>query len=98
MLAALHCFWALMIAPPTIWACRRLPRAWLHRLGLGLALLGLLATVGVLAWDLSRFLAESPEYWRYVGQRILFVLATTVNVPLVQLTLAGIVCWRARGK
>ncbi len=96
MLVALHGFWALTVVPPVVWATRSLSAVALRRLGATVTLFGLLAVTTFLGFDLQFWLAEDPGlHVPYAGRRVLFDLATLVHVPLLQLTAAGLVCWRA---
>ena len=93
-LAALHGLWALVLAPPIAWALRRWPPQRLRLLGSGLTALGLLGFGIVAGRELFTWLpAVSPEDRPYILQRILFALVTLTDIPLVQLTGAGLVCW-----
>jgi hypothetical protein len=93
-LAAMHAFWALALLPPTACALSLLSARSLRLvgsivMGLGLAGLGFVFARELLVWLPS----VPPEVQRYFPQRLLFVLATLSDVPLVQVTLAGAVCW-----
>jgi hypothetical protein len=64
---------------------------FLGSLAIGTGTLGLLVFIG---WELANWLIMVPtDYRRYSFQRILFAIGTNTDVPLVQLTVAGAVCW-----
>jgi hypothetical protein len=64
---------------------------FLGSLAIGTGTVGLLVFIG---WDLANWLRMDPtDYRRYSFQRILFAIGTNTDVPLVQLTVAGAVCW-----
>src|SRR5262245_50248261 len=93
-LAALHGFWCMMVLPFAVWAARAWPPDRLRRAGRLVTALGLGALAGFLSVDVSRWLADSPpEFRQYVPQRMLFRLATLVDVPLLPVTLAAAACW-----
>jgi hypothetical protein len=66
----------------------------LRLLGRCLTVLGFLALIGVAGWVLLTWLPKvSAARQQYVVQRILFVIATLIYAPVVQVTLAGIATW-----
>src|SRR5262249_64526 len=84
----------MLLVPPTALAINCLSPPRLQLLGaasMALTVLGILA-VGcheMLGW----YSAVSQELRRYIGQRILFVLGTTPELPIVPVLGAGIICW-----
>ena len=95
-LAALHGFWIMMLMPPVWWLLRHSPPGALRRLGMALTALAILGHGMVVAHTLLVWLPEEPAGRSpYVGHRILFVLLTLSDIPLLQLTAAGVVCWLA---
>jgi hypothetical protein len=95
VLVALHGFWCLMLAPPTLWAVRHMSGVRLQQVGkMTLALAGIsLATV--LGWGVWSWLGEAGSHAQYILPRLLFLLAVQVHVPLPHLCIAAAVCWRA---
>jgi hypothetical protein len=92
-LVALHVFWVLGLIPPVIGAIYWLPAVNLRVLGKGLMWVGMLGLVIVAIRETLTWLpGMPPEDQRYLPQRILFVLATLPEVPLVQIILAGLAC------
>jgi hypothetical protein len=72
----------------------RLTAGQLRLLGSVVTTTGVLGLVILLGWDLTRWLRSMPPgLGRYAGQRILFALGTNTDLPLVQATAAGAVCW-----
>jgi len=84
----------LVVTTATWWMIGRWPPARLCLVGLILAILGSLTLGMVVGRDLFTWLVMvPPEHHRYFGQRILFRIATLPDIPLLQVTLAGIVVW-----
>jgi hypothetical protein len=103
-LVALHGLWVLVLIPLGVWALSWSRPILLALLGsaltaLGLTALGIVVGREMLTWYPTVSLFEKP----YLPQRILFVLATTTDLPVVQLLLTGIALsycarhWRCRG-
>jgi len=93
-LAAMHAFWAVTLVPLTAWALpllspRNLRVVGAFVVGLGLGVLGIVVVRELVVWLPS----VPPEFQRYFPQRLLFVVATTSDVPVVQAMVAGAVCW-----
>jgi hypothetical protein len=56
--------------------------------------LGLVGLAAIVAHTLFLWVPEAPSDRKpYVFQRIAFVLVTLSDVPLMQVTLAGVACW-----
>src|SRR5579871_1596977 len=93
-LAAMHLLWCVLLFPVVVWMMRNLSFRLLRSLGLTLMAASGLAMVCLVGSDLPQWLAMVPPplqgYW---GRRILAVLAVHTDLPLVQLFLAGGVCW-----
>jgi hypothetical protein len=95
-LAALHGLWGLVFLPLVIGAIRFWParRLWLAgQLVTFAAVMGLAVLIGLrtVTW-----LPKVPSEDRcYLPQRVIFVLATLPEVPLVQTLFAAGVCWIA---
>lgn len=95
-LLACHGFWLVLFAPATIFAARRLrPRA-VWRSGAALVLLACVGLVGVGVWQaLTWWPAVDNSLHKFAVQRYLFVLATLVDVPVLETLLAGVTLWWA---
>ncbi|MCI0462278.1 MAG: hypothetical protein L0Z62_35445 [Gemmataceae bacterium] len=95
-LAALHGLWILVLLPPVAWAAHRWPSSTLCLVGTMLTALGLLGLAAVAAQELLTWLPTvSGDTQRYLPQRILYVLGTLTDIPILQLTGAGLACWLA---
>jgi hypothetical protein len=95
-LAALHGAWFVLLIPPTVWVTRRWPARRLWLTGIILTTSGVTGLATLAGRDLLTWLSWAPPaYQRYFGQRILFAIATATDLPLVQLTVAGMACWIA---
>ncbi len=82
--------------PPVALAVRLWPARRLRRAGLLLVAAGIMSLVAVVAYDAITWLPEVPsEDRRYLGQRVLYELAMATELPVLQVTLAGVVCWWA---
>lgn len=93
-LATCHAFWAVFLGLPTLLAIWRWPAKWLRRAGLAVMLAGLAGLVGIAAWEAFHWLPQvSQAEQQHLAARYLFAVVTLVDVPIVQLTLVGIVCW-----
>jgi hypothetical protein len=100
-LAALHGLWLLVLLPPAVWTACRWPPPRLRLLGSTLVAIGAVGFAILAAREAATWLPTVPgEQVRYLPHRLLYVVATLTDVPLLQLTLAGTVCWvagRVRG-
>ncbi len=93
-LVTCHAFWAVFLALPTLLAIGHLPSVWLRRAGLAATLAGLTGLVGIAVRETVHWLPLVSEADRqYLVDRCLFTVATLVDVPIVQLTLVGVVWW-----
>jgi hypothetical protein len=93
-LAALHGAWLVLLLPPTVWMMRRWPARRLWLTGIALTTIGVVGLAALAGRDLLIWFSWTPPaYQRYVVQRILFAIATATDLPLVQLTVVGMVCW-----
>jgi hypothetical protein len=95
-LLACHGFWLVLFAPATIFAARRLgPRA-VWRVGAAFVALAGVGLVSVGVWQaLTWWSAVDKSLHQFAGQRYLFVLATLVDVPVLETLLAGVTLWWA---
>lgn len=92
-LAAYHGFWIVLLALPTIVACRRLDPRALSKLGATLMLAGAAGLIGVAVWECVHWLPQVTDWQRkYLVQRYLFSVATWIDVPIVPIFLAGVAC------
>jgi hypothetical protein len=74
-------------------ALRRLGPEQLRLLGAVVTATGVMGLLVFIGRDLSSWLGTLPELRRYALQRILFVIGTNTDLPLVQVVAAGAVCW-----
>ena len=89
-----HGFWAVLLWPMAVLVGLRAPQASVRQVGLGLFTAGLLVTVGIMAWGAIDWMAGvGATRHQYVVQRAVFVLATMVDVPALQLAGAGLLCY-----
>ena len=74
----------------------RLTPRQVRLLGMVSTLAGMAGLLTYLGWDLTNWLAAMPpDFAQYSFQRILFVIGTQTDVPLVQFTFTGAACWIA---
>jgi hypothetical protein len=95
-LLACHGFWLVLFAPPTMYVARRWApqRAW--QAGAGLVSLAGLGLVSIALWQAVTWWPHvDRSLHRYVVQRYLFVLATLVDVPVLETLVAGVTLWWA---
>src|SRR5215831_19262269 len=95
-LVALHGLWVLALLLFVAWAVPKWPLTILRLAGYAataLGVTGLAVLVGreLLTW----YPAVTPAQQKYIALRILYVLGTNTDVPVVQVILAGIVLWIA---
>lgn len=89
-LVALHGLWALALLPIGVWAVRKWPPLCLGLVGLALGALGLAALAALVGREfLTWYPAVSPTQQKYLAQRILYVLGTNTDLPVVQVIVAG---------
>jgi hypothetical protein len=90
-LAALHGIWILVLIPGLVLAWRTWQPSRLRLVGWALIVGGLLGLTVLVGHELHTWYPSVPASGqRYLVQRMLFVIATTTAVPVVQLILAGI--------
>jgi hypothetical protein len=95
-LLACHGFWLVLFAPATIYAARRFAPLTVWRIGAGLVSLAGVGFVAVAVWQAATWWqVVDPTLHRYAGERYLFVLATLVDVPVVETLVAGVTLWWA---
>lgn len=90
-LVALHGLWILVLLPAAIWAARKWPPLWLHLVGVVLTTVGLLVLAILGARELVHWYpAAGPAQQKYIVQRIVYVLGTTTDLPVLQVITAGV--------
>lgn len=95
-LATWHASWAVFLGLPTLLAIWHFPAKWIRRAGLASMLAGLVGLVGIAVWEVFHWLPlVSQAEQQHLAARYLFVIVTLVDVPIVQLTLVGIIWWVA---
>jgi hypothetical protein len=78
---------------------RKWPRLPLWLVGQALTALGLVALVVLVGRDLlTWYAAVSPDQQKYLAQRILYVLGTNTDLPVVQVLVAGVALRLAAGR
>lgn len=93
-LVAWHGFWTLLLAGPMMIGGRHLDRRTQVRAALVVGGLGLLGVLGFVAWDcLVWYPRVSSFQQQFLLQRCLFSIATSVDLPVIALTLAGFGLW-----
>lgn len=90
VLVACHCFWIVLLVPPTVILAYRLPVASLRTTGRIVTLLGLTALLGIGGWDISQWWPMVSDWQhKFLLQRLAFATATFVDLPTVELLLIG---------
>ncbi len=92
-LVAMHAGWLALLAPPSIYIPLRLQlgQQFVFRLGCGLATLGLVGTIAIAVWQWTLWLPQAGAWSReYIWQRCGFAIATSVDLPVLQLTAIGL--------
>jgi hypothetical protein len=87
--------WALLLIPLTLAAIRFCSALQLRLLGIILTTAGIMALAVVAGREALTWLpgVSAEERW-YLGHRVAFVLfAVLTDLPIVQVTSAGLVCW-----
>jgi hypothetical protein len=95
-LVSLHLGWLAAIGPPLIYLPLRLKlsRRWAGRIALSSIVLGAVGLLSIVSWQWFVWLPQASQWSReYIWQRCGFVVATTVDFPLVQLLVAGLLLW-----
>ncbi|MEN0111686.1 MAG: hypothetical protein AAF805_13290 [Planctomycetota bacterium] len=87
-LVGYHLFWLLMVAPFATLASATLPRKTAIRLSTAMLATGVCATAALAVGGAVAWLREGGEP-RYATQRALFVIATTPDLPVLSVALAG---------
>ncbi|HUY92176.1 MAG TPA: hypothetical protein VMV10_25765 [Pirellulales bacterium] len=94
-LVSCHLFWVVLLVLPLCLVSAHSTTASLRRIGLGLLLGGVFGLFAVAVWQAVVWLPAVQGWSRsYFLQRYLFTLATLVEAPIAQISLAGAVLWR----
>jgi hypothetical protein len=93
-----HLAWLVALAPVALAGQYMLPRHWRRSIGVWLSVLVVAVLLGVVAREAATWLRQYPEEYRaYFAGRCLFVIATWVDVPLVEAGLLSVLWWAAPG-
>lgn len=97
-LIAYHGFWVVLVSYPTMLACRGLDAEKLRRLGWIVTVIGCLGLFIAGVWDMIPALLNwlpriNSMPAKYIVHRYLLAVVTLVDIPVVQITLAGITCF-----
>ena len=84
-----HSFWLVLIVPLAVVAGTCLPRSWRWWTGAGVLAVGLIGVFGYVSWDAFKYYANSQST-EYLLQRCFFSLVTNVDLPSIQVALAGL--------
>jgi hypothetical protein len=79
--------------PPAYWLQARLAPQRLRLFGSIAVWVGVFGVVAIIGHDLIGWLQTDTDMRRYVWQRMLFVLATTTDLPFGHLTVIGAGLW-----
>jgi len=93
-LIAYHGF-CLMLAVPPVWLLfQKCTPSKLAFAGKGFTLLAILGMVAISTHEALTWLGAVPaEYRQFFLRRVLFVIATNPEIPVIPLLLAGATCW-----
>jgi hypothetical protein len=95
-LAAMHLFWFILLVPASAWLGIRLRPDRSPLLGPLLLVTGGVGIAVFVGRDLLAWLAAMPpDLHGYWARRALVSLALQTDLPLVQVLLAGALCWMA---
>jgi hypothetical protein len=95
-LLACHGFWLALFLPATIYIARRMSPQTVCRLGAGIVGLAGIGLVSIGVWQaLTWWPHVDRSLHRYAFQRYLFVVATLVDVPVLETLVAGVTLWWA---
>lgn len=93
-LVAVHGAWTLVMATAVEWLLRNQSPRTLRRTGVVLTCLGAAGLVIFVSHDLSAWPhLDSHGAPAYIPQRLLFSIARTTDLPLVQTTITGTATW-----
>jgi hypothetical protein len=95
-LLACHGFWLVLFAPATVYAARQLKPQTVWWLGAGLVSVAGVGLAGIAVWQAATWWQNvDPSLHRYAVERYLFVLATLVDVPVLETLVGGVTLWWA---
>jgi hypothetical protein len=95
-LVALHGLWVLALLTLAAWAVRSWPPRRLRVAGCALIAVGSAALAVVIGRELlTWYPAVTPAQQKYFGQRVLYVIGTNTDLPVVQVLLVGVTLWLA---
>jgi len=95
-LLALHGLWCLVFLPLVVGATCVWPTHRLRLVGMRMTLIAAIALAVFVGLQAFIWLPTVPSACRiYLPQRIVFAIATTPEVPLMQSLLASVTCWIA---
>jgi hypothetical protein len=95
-LVALHGLWVLALLPFAAWVVRKWPPLRLRVAACALIAVGSAALAVVIGRELlSWYPAVTPGQQKYFGQRVLYVLGTNTDLPVVQVLVVGVTLWLA---
>ncbi len=96
VLVAWHGFWLVLLIPMVGLLTPLLSDNKLRVLGLLLVSVGILALAGVFFFEVRTWLPSIPEGQpAYFVRRYMFAVATLVDMPIIPVTLAGVLAWAA---
>ncbi len=90
-LAALHAFWALVLGTLVLLAFRYLAPGTVRWIGITLATCGAVGLIWILVREAPVWLTADNR--RLFVKRVLFVLATMTDTPILEALIAGLLCW-----
>lgn len=89
-----HAAWLIVLTPVALVGRSLVPPRWARSIGLAVSVLVLALLLGIISRESTTWLQQAPVGYRhYFAQRCLFVIATWVDVPLVELGLVGLLWW-----
>lgn len=90
-LVTCHSAWVVVFLPPTIWMRRRCSVQRCQQVAWMLLSVGIVGLLTLAARESTDWLAHADDlHRRYLPQRLGFALVTLVDVPLMQVVLAGV--------
>jgi hypothetical protein len=93
-LLSCHGFWLVLLSPPAALAARRTSPDTLRWVVLTATLVGLAGVLGVVGWQAATYLPRFDQgEATFFLQRCLFIIATTVEFPMLQLLLLAMAGW-----
>ena len=91
-LAALHLFWCVVIGA-VVWGIREWKPLFLRPLGMCLLIGAAATTIAIVGIDLILWYRGVSDVFQHLWpKRVVYIIATSSDVPLLQSLVAGIVC------